>query len=224
MQIQALLTAVGGAGGERGTMGSNTGSHMEVAKPAIFSGEAGKVGGFITACRLYVKMRLRGNTAEEQVQWALTYVQGGSADVWKENIMDKIEAGEVEFELVEEFFTCLKKEFGGGEEESVKAAELRKLEQGGKTMEEFVQEFKRAAKGSGYEGRPLVEEFKKGMNRSIRRKLMEVENPLVSIEQWYRRATALDRNWRESRREEERLRGRKGIGGGVQKQERQSLS
>ena len=53
---------------------------------------------------------------------------------------------------------------------------------------------------------------------------MEAENPPVSIEQWYRRATALDRNWRESRREEERLRGRKEVEGGGQKQERQSLS
>ena len=79
--------------------------------------------------------------------------------------------------------TCLKKEFGGEEEESMKAAELRKLEQAGKTMEEFVQEFKRAARGSGYEGRPLVEEFKRGMNGGIRRKLMEAENPLTSIEQ-----------------------------------------
>ena len=52
---------------------------------------------------------------------------------------------------------------------------------------------------------------------------MEVENPLASIEQWYRRTTALDRNWRESRREEERLRGKKEQGGGVQKQERQNL-
>ena len=115
-------------------------------------------------------------------------------DVWKENVMDEIEAGEVEFESVEEFLTCLKKEFEVGEEESVKAAELRKLEQGGKTMEEFVQEFKRAARGSGYERRPLVEEFKRGMNGSIRRKLMEVKNPQISIEQWYRRAMALDRN------------------------------
>ena len=143
-------------------------------------------------------------------------------DVWKENVMDEIEAGEIEFESVEEFLICLKKEFRGGEEESVKAAELRKLEQGGKTMEEFVQEFKRAARGSGYKGRPLVEEFKRGMNGSIRRKLMEAENPPTSIEQWYRRVTALDRNWRESRREEERLRGRK-EGGGVQKQEKQNL-
>ena len=50
---------------------------------------------------------------------------------------------------------------------------------------------------------------------------MEAENPPTSIEQWYRRATALDRNWRESRREEERLK-KKEVGGGKQEQ-RQSL-
>ena len=218
-QIQALLAAGGGGA----ATGSNAGPNMEVAKPAIFNGEAGRVGGFITACRLYIKMKLRGNTVEEQIQWALTYVQGGSADVWKENMMEELESGEVEYETVEEFFTSLRKEFGGGEEESVKAAELRKLEQGGKTMEEFVQEFKRAARGSGYEGRPLIEEFKRGMNGGIRRKLMEAENPPTSIENWYRRATALDRNWRESRREEERLKKKEVGGGGTPKQERQSL-
>jgi len=220
-QIQALLAAQGGGGA--GT-GPNAGAHMEVAKLAIFNGEAGKVGGFITACRLYLKMKMRGTSVEEQVQWVLSYVQGGSADVWKENVMEELESGEMEYETAEEFFTNLRKEFGGGEEESVKAAELRKIEQGGKTMEEFVQEFKRAARGSRYEERLLVEEFKRGMNGGIRRKLMEAENPPTSIENWYRRATALDRNWRESRREEERLRGKKEATGSAPKQEqRQNL-
>ena len=72
-------------------------------------------------------------------------------DTWKENVMEELEAGEVEYESVKEFLLSLKKEFGEGEEESVKAVELRKLEQGGKTMEEFVQKFKRVARRSGYE-------------------------------------------------------------------------
>ena len=142
-------------------------------------------------------------------------MQGGTADVWKENVMEELESGKIEYETAEEFLMTLKKEFSEGEEEAVKAAELRKMEQGGRTMEEFVQEFKRAARGSGYERRPLMEEFKRG----IKRKLMEAENLPTSIEQWYKRVTALDRNWRESRREEERLRGKKETMGGAPKQE-----
>ena len=149
---------------------------------------------------------MREATVEEQVFWILSHVQGGSADVWKENVMEELESGEIEYETVEELLMTLRKEFGGGEEELVKVVELRKLEQEGRTVEEFVQEFKR------------------GMNGEIRRKLMEVDNPPASIEQWYRKATALDRNWRESRREEERMREKKKAVGGAPKQEqRQSL-
>ena len=105
--------------------------------------------------------------------------------MWKENVMEEMEVGEAEYESAEEFLTSLRKEFGGGKEESVKAVELRKMKQGGKTMEKFIQEFKRVARDSGYEGRPLVEEFKRGINGGIQRKLMEAENLPISIEQWY---------------------------------------
>ena len=107
MQIQALLAVQGGAGARGETTGSNMGSHMEVAKPAIFNREAGRVGGFIMACRLYIKMKLRGNTVEEQIQWVLTYVQGGLADVWKENMMYELESREMEYETVVDFLTSL---------------------------------------------------------------------------------------------------------------------
>jgi len=221
VQIQALLAA--GGVGARGATGFNMGSHIEVAKPAIFNREAGKMGGFVTTCRLYLRMKMREAMVEEQVFWILSHVQGGSADTWKENVMEELESGEVEYEMAEEFLTSLKKEFGRGEEELVKAAELRRMEQGEKTMEEFVQKFKSAASGSRYERRLLVEEFKRGINRGIRRKLMEAENPPASIEQWYRRATALDRNWRESRREEEKLRGKKETAEGAPKQEQRQI-
>ena len=106
-----------------------------------------RVAGFITECKLYIRNKLAGATVEAQVQWVLLYMQEGLADVWKEIVM-----GEIEYEMVEEFLSSLKKEFGRGEEESVKAAELRKLEQGGRMIKEFIQEFKRAVRGSEYEG------------------------------------------------------------------------
>ena len=61
------------------------------------------------------------------------------------------------------------------------------------------------------------------MNGEIRRKLMEVENPPASIKQWYKRVTALDRNWRKSKKEEERLRGKKKTMGSVPKQEQKQI-
>ena len=180
VQIQALL--VGGVGGEAILREVGRGGRAKVAKPQIFDGTTSKVAEFISACKLYIRIRLRKEPVERQVQWILSYIQEGTADVWKKNVMEELEAEELEYKMAEEFLTSLKKKFSGGEEELVKVVELRKLEQGKKTMEKFVQEFKRAARGSGYKGRLLVEEFKRGMNRVIRRKLMEVENQLSFIE------------------------------------------
>ena len=93
----------------------------------------------------------------------------------------------------------------------MKVKELKKVEQESKTMEKFVHEFRKVARKSGYKKRILIEKFKKGKDRVIRRKLMEAEQPLRSIQQWYKRAVNLDRYQRESRWKEERLKGKKEI-------------
>ena len=98
------------------------------------------------------------------------------ADIWKKNILENLEAGEVEYESAGDFLAEIKKEFGEGDEKLMKVAELKKIEQGSRIMKEFVQDFKRIARESGYEKCPLIEEFKQGMNGAIRRKLMEAEN------------------------------------------------
>jgi len=65
-------------------------------------------------------------------------VQRGSADVWKENILEDLEVGILEYETAGEFLTDIRKEFRGEDKEATKIAELRRLEQGGKMMEKFV--------------------------------------------------------------------------------------
>jgi len=95
--------------------------------------------------------------------------------------LDKLAKEELEIELAEQLFTKIRNDFGETSEEERKIEQLRTIEQGGKTCDEYVQEFKKVAKGSSYKRRPLIEEFKRGLNGTIRRKLAEVEELPTTI-------------------------------------------
>jgi len=56
-------------------------------------------------------------------------------------LLEDLELGKAEFRLVGKFLLELKKEFEGENKELVKVAKLKRIEQRGKTMKEFVQEF-----------------------------------------------------------------------------------
>ena len=106
---------------------------------------------------------------------------------------------------MEKLFTKIRNDFGETSEEERKIEQLRTIEQGGRTCDEYVQEFKKVARRSGYEGRPFIEEFKRGLNRPIKRKLAEAEELLFTIGEWQERAVRLDRNQRQSRAKERML-------------------
>ena len=118
---------------------------------------------------------MRGAPVEEQIQWMLLYMQVEATYVWKENILEDLEEGLLEYETVGEFLAEIRKKLRRGDEELVKVAELKRLEQGGKTIEKFVQKSRRAARRSRYERRPLVEELKRGINTMICQRFMESE-------------------------------------------------
>ena len=112
-------------------------------------------------------MKIRKVAVEKQTQQVLLYIQEKLADIWKENILENLEAENLEYGIIEEFLKVLKKEFGGRDNKTMKIAELKKVKQEDRTIEEFMQEFKRVSKSSKYKERPLIKEFKQGMNRII---------------------------------------------------------
>jgi len=124
--------------------------------------------------------------------------------------LDELAKGESEVESAEQLFIKIRNNFGEISEEERKIEQLRTIEQGGRTCDEYVQEFKKVARGSGYEGRPLIEEFKQGLNGAIRRKLAKAEEPPTTIGEWQERVVRLDRNQRQSRAEE-RVLGRNAV-------------
>jgi len=79
------------------------------------------------------------------------------------------------------------------------------MEQGERICDRYVQEFKKVTRRSSYKERPLIEEFKKGLNGAIRRKLAKAEKHPTTIEEWQERVVRLDRNQRQSRAEKRML-------------------
>jgi len=58
----------------------------------------------------------------------LSYIQKGSVDIWKKNILDNLEERLLEYEIAGEFLVDIRKEFEGGDEEIVKVVELKRAE------------------------------------------------------------------------------------------------
>ena len=139
---------------------------------------------FINAARIYIRVKMTEEAAITQVAWVLSYVQRGIAKAWKDNLLDELAKGKLEMESVEQLFTKIRNDFGKMSEEERKIEQLRTIEQGGRTCDKYVQEFKKVARGSSYVRRSLIEEFKRELNRAIRRKLAEVEEPPTTIGEW----------------------------------------
>ena len=70
IQVQILILITEGAivGVEGVIERSNTETNIEIAKPPVFNGKAGKVGGFITVYRLYLRIKIRWAMVEKQIQ------------------------------------------------------------------------------------------------------------------------------------------------------------
>ena len=92
-----------------------------------------------------------GESESTKMAWMLSYVQGGVAEAWKDNLLDKLSKRESEVEMAEELFSKIRNEFGEIAEEERKVEQLRTIEQEGRMYNKYIQEFKKIARGSGYE-------------------------------------------------------------------------
>lgn len=106
---------------------------------SFFSREVSQVAGLLQYID-YIRIRVRNVEVEEQVQWILMYIQKGSADIQKENILEDMKARELEFPSVGDSLAELKREFCREYDESAKITKLKKAEQETRIIKKFVQE------------------------------------------------------------------------------------
>ena len=104
------------------------GSRVEVARPQVFSGKMEEISVFVNAARLYIRMKMMEEVAATQVAWVLSYMQGGIAEAWKDNLLDELAKEESEIESAEQLFTKIRNDFEETLEEKRKIEQLRTIE------------------------------------------------------------------------------------------------
>ena len=105
------------------------------------------------------------------------------------------------FTTLRQLFDWITVDFGDLNKRITKVMTLKKIRQGTRTCKEFIQDFKQAAWNSGYQGVPLIDEFKRALHLKLCQRLMEAEAPPVTIDDWYQQASTMDHTWRQSQEE-----------------------
>ena len=75
---------------------------------------------FINVACLYLSIKMTGEMEATKMAWVLSYMQGGVAEAWKDNLLNELSKGKSEIETVEELFKKMRNEFGETGEEKRK--------------------------------------------------------------------------------------------------------
>ena len=175
----------------------------KIAAPIPFDGKRENTKSFINACQLYISARpSKFQNEEQKMHWIMSYMQGGSARLWRDYIMVQIRAGVKQFQNANDLMNEIEAKFGKEDKRTTMSLKICTMLQGEKHADEHVQEFQRAALEAGYDGYPLVVEFKRSLNTGSRRQLQNLRPQPVTINQWYNEAITVDRQWRVAKAEE----------------------
>ena len=101
---------------------------MEVAKSPIYRRKIEEVSAFINMAYLYLSIKMTEKTKTTKIAWMLSYVWGGVAEAWKDNLLDELLKRESEVEMAEKLFKKMRNEFEKTEEEERKIEQLRTIE------------------------------------------------------------------------------------------------
>jgi len=94
--------------------------------------------------------------------------------------------------MSDELLKEIDRKFGNTDKRTTQSLKIRTIQQGDRSADKHIQEFEKAALEAGYEGYPLVVEFKHLLNAGLRRRLTELQPMPVTIEQWYDEAITMD--------------------------------
>lgn len=179
---------------------------VKIRLPSDFDGDSKKTKRFLQDVQLYLDVNEEiYDTNTKQIAFAISFMNGGTADTWKEIFLAKAQKGE-KGKAANPYgtFATFKAEvlaaFTPANEEGMAQLKIDSLTQGSKTADEFVQEFQLLASKSGItDNVALISLFRRGLNAPLIDKIYQLDTTPTTIADWYKEASKFDNRWRFSK-------------------------
>jgi len=119
---------------------------------------------FCVALRMLKDLSPEFRTTESKIMFALSYIQGGKAQFWRNEAINQIATGHKPFRSFSEFLERLEMQFGNPNPKVTAVGKLKMMRQGGLSMDEFILQFKAEASQTELGDAVLIEYLKAGLN------------------------------------------------------------
>ncbi|THH14520.1 hypothetical protein EW146_g5816 [Bondarzewia mesenterica] len=163
----------------------------DLAKPTLFSGNRADTKHFLAQCNLYMKARAKNFDDDyAKIAFVLSFMKGGLAKQWAMDYTDILATAPKT--TYADFKKALRAVFEELNPERNAVVRLKRLVQGKYSVQAYIATFKELALKAKYTGTPLIEEFKRGLDRKIIERILLRDNPPEKIKDWYKHATTYD--------------------------------
>ena len=176
------------------------------APPQTFDGTMKDTKSFISSIILYIKGREpEFRTTESKIMFALSYMQGGKAQFWRNEAINQIAMGHEPFKSFQDFLEKLEAQFGDPNPKATAVGKLKTMRQGSLSADEFMLQFKAEASQTDLGDAALIEYLKAGLNPSLFKSIYRLPVMPTTLEEWYEWAFKLDWQYRQEQAESKLL-------------------
>ena len=163
-----------------------------------FSGKRNTLGKFLDSLQLhFILNKIKDD--EDKVVFALTYIEGGDADSWKEAFLKTAckNDGNIDFGTWKDFMKNIKEDFKPYDAKGDALDEIICLRQGTNLIEDHVSQFKVLLKDSGVEetSPAALDYFQRSIRVPLLGKIMDLADPPTTLDKWYDWALKFDANY-----------------------------
>ena len=178
---------------------------LKLNQPKPFTGKREELKKFLQDVKLYLHVNEKiYDTDIKKISFTLSFMNEGDAASYKEQMLEEAmeKAGPLDLGTWKEFTDNLVTAFKPYDAPGDALKEMKMLRMKESSIEEHNAKFKMLVTKSGLDSKSpaVIDYYRESLNIPLQRRILSLENPPKTLQEWYDWAAKLDNNWRRMQR------------------------